>query len=70
MILLGNDFGRTSHPPIVIHNVDGLKIQDNSIEYPAAAPGPLGLTHSSGVNWLYVQDCAKVVLRENRQPAR
>jgi hypothetical protein len=64
--IIGNDFGRTSSTPIIIHNVDGVRIQDNSIDYPAAAPNPTVMNNRSGVNWLHLQDCARVVLKDNQ----
>ena len=64
----GNDFARTSTTPIIIHNVDGLKLQGNSIDYPAAAPNHGGAGNTSGVNWLYLQDCVHVAVKDNQTP--
>jgi hypothetical protein len=66
--IIGNDFARTSATPLVIHNVDGLIIQNNSIDYHAVSPNPTGTNNTSGVNWLYLQDCARVVLKDNQIP--
>lgn len=65
--IIGNDFARTSATPLVIHNVEGLIIQNNSLDYPATAPNS-GISNTSGVNWLYLQDCARVVLKDNQIP--
>ncbi len=68
MTITGNTFGRTSAAPLNIHNVDGLKIHGNSIDYPANASIPKGLGNTSDVNWLYLQDCKAVSLQENQTP--
>lgn len=68
MTIEGNYFGRSSASPLVIHNVDGLKVQNNSIDYPANAPALKGLHNSSTFNWLYLQDCEKVSLSGNQAP--
>jgi hypothetical protein len=65
----GNDFARTSTTPIIIHNVDGLKLQGNSIDYPAAAPHHVGTGNTAGVNWLYLQDCVHVAVKDNQTPS-
>ena len=70
MTLTGNDFARTLTTPLVIHNVDGLKIHDNSIDYPADAPGQAGLGNTSAVNWLYLQDCVNVAVKDNQTLTR
>lgn len=69
MTIAGNTFARTTAPPLVIHNVAGLQIHDNSIDYPADAPGPAGAATASGLNWLGLQDCDDVSLRANQTPA-
>jgi hypothetical protein len=69
LTIVGNDVARTSHPPLIIHNVDGLKIEGNSIDHPAEAPAHKGPANASGVNWLYLQDCTNVVVRDNLDPS-
>lgn len=66
---LGNYFARTNVPPLSIHNVKGLKIHANNLDYPAAAPPAKGLANNSTANWLYLQDCSGVSLQENLTPA-
>ena len=66
--ITGNDFARTATTPLIIHNVDGLKLQGNSIDYPAAAPNHGGAGNTSGVNWLYLQDCVHVAVKDNQTP--
>ena len=68
MTITGNDFARTSTTPLIIHNVDGLKIQGNSIDYPADSPNHTGLGNMSGVNWLYLQDCERTSIGDNQTP--
>ena len=68
MTITDNDFARTSTTPLIIHNVDGLKIQGNSIDCPADAPNRLGLANMSGVNWLYLQDCENASIGDNQTP--
>ncbi|MEI6605083.1 MAG: hypothetical protein WCP35_07220 [Verrucomicrobiota bacterium] len=68
LTITGNDFARTSTTPLIIHNVDGLKIQGNSIDYPADVPNHPGLGNMSAVNWLYLQDCEHVSIGENQAP--
>jgi hypothetical protein len=68
MAITGNYFGTTKDAPLSIHNVNGLKIHGNSIDYPADAPAPKGLANSSTVNWLYLQDCQDVSVRDNLTP--
>jgi hypothetical protein len=68
MSIIGNYFGPTTGTPLSIHNVDGLNIHGNSIDYPADAPMPKGLDNSSSVNWLYLQDCSAVSLQDNLTP--
>lgn len=68
LTISGNDFGRTSAVPISIHNVEGLKIHGNNIDYPADAPVLPGLANSSEWNWLYLQDCENVSVQDNRTP--
>ena len=55
--------------PLTIHNVEGLKIEGNHIDYPATAPTPAGLGNTSAVNWLYLQDCKDVSIQHNQTPA-
>ncbi|MBI5832649.1 MAG: hypothetical protein HZB16_10130 [Armatimonadetes bacterium] len=69
LTIIDNDFGRSSTAPLVVHNVDGLQIIGNSIDYPADAPSPVGLANDSGLNWLYLQDCDHVALRGNQTPS-
>ncbi len=66
MTITGNTFGRTSGTPLIIHNVDGLKIRGNSIDHPADALVPEGLANESTVNWLYLQDCENVSMMGNQ----
>ena len=68
LTITGNDFARTSTTPLIIQNVDGLKIQGNSIDYPSDAPNPMGTGNASGVNWLYLQDCVDVAVKDNQIP--
>jgi len=68
MTISGNDFARTATPPLVIHNVDGLKIHGNSIDYPADAPDHAGRGSTASGNWLHLQDCANVAVKENQAP--
>lgn len=68
MTIEGNYFGRTPAVPINIHNVEGLKIHGNSIDYPAGAPAAKGLANGAEVNWLYLQDCTAVSLKDNQTP--
>ena len=68
LTITGNDFARTSTAPLIIHNVDGLKIQGNSIDYPADAPNPVSPGNTSGCNWLYLQDCEDASIRGNQIP--
>ena len=68
MTITGNDFARTSTTPLSIHNVDGLRIHGNSIDYPADAPNHPGLGNMSGVNWLYLQDCEHASIGDNQTP--
>jgi len=65
MAITGNYFGTTKDTPLSIHNVNGLTIHGNSINHPADAPAPKGLANSSTVNWLYLQDCQDVSVRNN-----
>jgi hypothetical protein len=69
MTIKGNYFGRTSAPPLSIHNVDGLKIESNHLDFPADSPPATGLANRSPVNWLYLQDSAAVTLQQNLTPA-
>jgi hypothetical protein len=70
MVIEGNTFGRTAATPLSIHNVDGLTIRNNVIDYPAGAPLPKGLHNTSKANWLYLQDCDAVSLLHNLTPER
>lgn len=65
MTITGNYFGPTSGVPLCIHNVDGLQITGNSVDHPASAAMPAGLSNAATVNWLYLQDCQNVFLRAN-----
>lgn len=65
MTIEENYFGPTAGTPLVIHNVEGLKLHNNSIDFPANAPVS---TNTMGTNWLYLQDCEKVSLRGNQIP--
>jgi hypothetical protein len=69
MTIEGNYFGRTSVPPLSIHNVDGLKIHSNNLDFPADFPAATGLANRSPFNWLYLQDCNDVVFSENFVPS-
>jgi hypothetical protein len=69
MTIEGNYFGRTSVPPLSIHNVDGLKIHSNSVNFPADLPAATGLANRAPFNWLYLQDCNEVFFSENLTPA-
>jgi hypothetical protein len=68
MTIADNDFARTSTTPIIVHNVDGLKIHGNSIDYPADAPKHVGRGEPPDVNWLYLQDCVGVDVKDNQTP--
>ena len=68
MTISGNDFARTSTTPLIIHNVDGLKIQGNSIDYPADALNRPGLGNMSDINWLYLQDSEHASIGDNQTP--
>ena len=70
MVIESNYFGRTAATPLSIHNVDGLTIRNNAIDYPTEAPLPKGLHNTSKANWLYLQDCDSVFLLNNQTPAR
>ena len=70
MVIESNYFGRTAATPLSIHNVDGLTIRNNAIDYPTEAPLPKGLHNTSKANWLYLQDCGSVFLLNNQTPAR
>ena len=61
LTITDNDFARTTTTPLIIHNVDGLKIYGNSIDYPVDAPSHPGSGNTSGANWLYLRDCLNVV---------
>jgi hypothetical protein len=47
--ITGNYFTRTDDTTVSVHNVDGLKIQGNHVD-------------SESSEWLYLQDCANVML--------
>jgi len=68
LTISGNTFGRTSATPLVIHNVEGLRILDNCLDHPQDAPPHRGLVDSPAPNWLYVQDCGNVSITGNRTP--
>lgn len=70
MVIEGNYFGRTAATPLAIHNVDGLWVRNNVIDYPTEAPLPKGLYNTAKANWLYLQDCDSVFLLNNQAPAR
>lgn len=70
MVIEGNYFGRTAAAPLSIHNVEGLTIRNNVIDYPAGAPLSKGLHNTSKANWLYLQDCDSVSLLHNQTPER
>jgi hypothetical protein len=62
LTISGNHFARTDGVPISIHNVAGLKIEGNSIDRtPDATP-------TGQPNWLYLQDCENVTIRDNQTP--
>ncbi len=64
MTIAGNYFTRTKNAPINIHNVDGLKIHGNSVDWISS-----DASASEGhADWLYVQDCDSVSTRENLTP--
>ena len=69
MTISGNYFARTDGVPISIHNVDGLRIHANSIDFAPSIPIHEGLANSSDMNWLYLQDCDNVSIRENQTPS-
>lgn len=68
LTIAGNYFARAEAPPLSIHNVDGLTISDNSIDRAPGIPVPQGLANASDLNWLYLQDCAKVSITGNQTP--
>ena len=55
-----NYFDQGCGLPITIRNVDGLRIHGNQIDVPA------GRNDGSPTDWVDVQDCANVSIRENR----
>lgn len=58
--ITGNTFARTEGIPLSIHNVDGLRIHDNHVDWtPRNSPSP-----SDPPDWIYLQDCGKVSIRE------
>jgi len=64
MTITGNYFARTKTAPVNIHNVDGLKIHGNSVDWisiDASAP-------DGRPGWLYLQDCSNVSIQENLTP--
>jgi len=69
LVIEGNYFGRTAATPLSIHNVDGLWVRNNVIDYPTEAPLPKGLHNTAKANWLYLQDCDSVFLLNNQAPA-
>jgi hypothetical protein len=68
LTIVGNDFARTSAIPLSIHNVDGLKIHGNSIDYPADAPNSASDSSPPGVHWLRLKDCVNVSVKDNQAP--
>ena len=60
----GNYFARTGGIPVSIHNVHGLQVQGNSIDRPPQPPRP------DQSDWLYLQDCGKVSVRNNQKTGR
>lgn len=60
LTIAGNTFSRTDGVTLAIHNVDGLRLQDNSVDR-AAPPGDTS-------RWLYLQDCANVAVEHNLTP--
>lgn len=68
LTITDNRFGRTTTAPLLIHNVAGLRIAANSIDYPANAPPHRGLVNGSTESWLYLQDCDDVSLENNETP--
>jgi len=59
MTIIGNYFGRTEGVPVSVHNVDGLKIQGNSIDWtPRATP-------AERPDWLSLQDCDNISIQGN-----
>jgi hypothetical protein len=66
LTITDNYFARATSTPLIIHNVDGLKIQGNSIDYTADAPKHVGIDTTSGDNWLYLQDCVHIAVEGNQ----
>lgn len=67
--ITGNCFTRATAPPLEIHNVKGLTISDNSIDYPADAPLPSRLGQTAEKPWCFLQDCTDVVMEGNEVAA-
>jgi len=57
MTIAGNCFSRTRNVPISMHNVDGLRVCGNSIDWP-----------SDDSDWIYHQDCSTVAIENNMPP--
>jgi len=66
MTIAGNYFGPTSGKPLSIHNVNGLKIHGNSIDYPVDVSTPKESDNAPDVNWLDLQDCMDVSIQSNQ----
>lgn len=69
LMITGNCFARASAPLLEIHNVTGLTISDNSIDYPADAPLPTRLGQTAEQPWCFLQDCNDVVMQGNEVAA-
>ena len=61
LTLTDNCFSRTTKPPVVIHNVDGLRIHDNHLDHPTQGSAPSDA-------WLQLQDCDHVSIESNLTP--
>ncbi len=82
LTISGNYLARTAGMPFDVHNVDGLKIHGNSVDrLPSAPATPSDLlerhllrrdggrsANPEDLNWLYLQDCSNVSIRQNHTP--
>lgn len=62
LTITGNYFARTDGIPISIHNVDGLQVHGNSVDWIPRASTP------DQFDWIYVQDSDNVSIRDNQTP--
>jgi len=62
LTIAGNCFARTEDVPVSIHNVDGLRIHSNSVDWISQAATPSGVVR----DWLHLQDCRNISIGENQ----